>query len=377
MSAAPIREAIVFTDPQGGRAIAGVPLLVRTMLVLQRAGVERCTLVGGVRPPGDGRIRLTMTVVASLVPPDDPALRLVVGPGAVIDEALVRHLQARARPGEVLAVEHEGAQVAVAPGPRVLDPGGHRLPPSAGTLASAHAPPMHVEDVLLRALENPRDGYLDRLVYRHFSRPVTRVLARTRVAPNAVTLVGIGLGALGGLLFALPGGTALLAAVLCLLASGVLDCSDGELARLCFAESRLGHWLDVSGDTIVHVCLLGGIAGRIAAAGQRPEWWVLVALAAGVAGALVVITWSDQSEARRTRVPGWENGLLDNVLSPLSTRDWYVFVVAFTIAGRLEWLVPAAAVGAQVFWVVGLLALVRVLRRVPDLQAPHQVRRAI
>src|SRR5215467_3124939 len=200
---------------------------------------------------------------------------------------------ARARPGEVLAVEHEGAQVAVAPGPRVLDPGGTRLPPSAGTLASAHAPPMHVEDVLLRALENPRDGYLDRLVYRHFSRPVTRVLARTRVSPNAVTLVGIGLGALGGPLFALPGGTALLAAVLCLLASGVLDCSDGELARLRFAESRLGHWLDVSGDTIVHVCLLGGIATRLAATGQRPDWWVLAALAAGVFGAFAVMTWSE------------------------------------------------------------------------------------
>jgi len=157
----------------------------------------------------------------------------------------------------------------------------------------------------------------------------------------------------------------------------VLDCSDGELARLRFAESRLGHWLDVSGDTIVHVWLLGGIVTRITATGQRPDWWVLAALAAGVFGALAVMTWSEQREARRRRVRGWENGLLDNVLSPLSTRDWYVFVVAFTIAGRLEWLVPAAAVGAQVFWVVGLVALVRVLGRVPDLQAPHPGRRAI
>jgi len=377
MSAAPVREAIVFTDPRGGRAIAGVPPLVRTMLVLQRAGVERCTLVGGARPPGDGRIRLAVTAVASLVPPDDPGLRLVVGPGAVIDETLVRDLQARARPGEVLAVEHEGAQVTVAPGPRVLDPARYRHRPSGGTLASAHTPPMQVEHALLRALENPRDGYLDRLIYRHFSRPVTRLLARTCVSPNAVTLVGIGLGALGGLLFAVPGGAALLAAVLCLVASGVLDCSDGELARLCFAESRLGHWLDVSGDTIVHVCFLGGIATRIAATGQRPDGWVLAALAAGVFGAFAVMTWSEQREARRRRVRGWENGLLDNVLSPLSTRDWYVFVVAFAIAGRLEWLVPAAAVGAQVFWVVGLVALVRVLGRVPDPQAPHPGRRAI
>jgi len=371
MNRTPIREAIVFTDPRGVRPIAGVPLLVRTMLVLQRAGLERCTLVGEAGLPDDCRIRLEVTSVPSLIPPDDPALRLVIGPGAVIDETLVRDLQARARPGEVLAVEHDGARVSVAPGRRVLDGDGPRLRLSAGTLASAEAPPARVEHALLRALENPRDGYLDRLLYRRLSRPTTRVLARGPCSPNAVTLVGIGLGALGGVLFGLPGQAALLAALLCLLASGVLDCSDGELARLRFAESRLGHWLDVSGDTVVHLCVLGGIAARIAASGRSPGWAALTGLGAGVLGAFAVMTWSEQSEARRRRVPGWENRLLDGVLSPLSTRDWYVFMVAFALAGQLEWLVPAAAVGAQVFWVAGLVALVRVLGRVPGLHAPQ------
>ena len=371
MNGTPIREAIVFTDPRGVRPIAGVPLLVRTMLVLQRAGLERCTLVGEAGLPDDCRIRLAVTAVPSLVPPDDPALRLVIAPGAVIDETLVRDLQARARPGEMLTVEHDGARVSVAPGPRVLDGDCPRLRLSAGTLACAEAPPARVEHALLRALENPRDGYLDRLLYRRLSRPTTRVLARGPCSPNAVTLVGIGLGALGGILFGLPGQAALLAALLCLLASGVLDCSDGELARLRFAESRLGHWLDVSGDTVVHLCVLGGIAARIAASGRSPGWAALTGLGAGVLGAFAVMTWSEQSEARRRRVPGWENRLLDGVLSPLSTRDWYVFIVAFALAGQLEWLVPAAAVGAQVFWVAGLVALVRVLGRVPGVHAPQ------
>jgi hypothetical protein len=58
----------------------------------------------------------------------------------------------------------------------------------------------------------------------------------------------------------------------------------------------------------------------------------------------------------------WENRALDRVLGPLTTRDWYAFPVAFALAGRLEWLVPAAAVGAQVFWLVTLALLLRVLR---------------
>ena len=54
--------------------------------------------------------------------------------------------------------------------------------------------------------------------------------------------------------------------------------------------------------------------------------------------------------------------MLDGVLGPLTTRDWYVFPVAFALAGRLDWLVPAAAVGAHVFWLVTLVLLARVLR---------------
>jgi hypothetical protein len=93
-----------------------------------------------------------------------------------------------------------------------------------------------------------------------------------------------------------------------------------------------------------------------------PGWPVLGALGLGVAGAFAAITWSEVTESRRRRVARWENRVLDGVLGPLTTRDWYVFPVAFALAGRLGWLVPAAAVGAHVFWIVTLILLVRVLR---------------
>jgi phosphatidylglycerophosphate synthase len=145
--------------------------------------------------------------------------------------------------------------------------------------------------------------------------------------------------------------------------SGVLDCSDGELARLRFAETRLGHWLDIIGDTLVHLAVLGGVAARLARVGTLPGWGLLVVLALGVLGVFAVITWSERTEHRRRRIDAWENRVLDRVLTPLTTRDWYVFVVAFAVAGSLELLVPAAAVGAHVFWLVALVLLVRVLGR--------------
>ena len=193
---APIREAFVVADPQDP-TIAGVPLVVRTIIVLERAGIERVTVVGQM-PPADRRIHVPLAAVPAMDAPTDSALRLVVGPGAVIDGALVRDVQARARPTHLLAVEHRGARVWVAPGPLISLNGGVPAPPRAGVLLPATAPAGVLERALLRGLENAHDGYLDRILYRRLSRPLTRLLLRTSLSPNVVTLVGIAIGIVGG-----------------------------------------------------------------------------------------------------------------------------------------------------------------------------------
>jgi phosphatidylglycerophosphate synthase len=215
----------------------------------------------------------------------------------------------------------------------------------------------------------PRDGYLDRLVFRRLSRRLTDRLLRTPASPNAVTVLGIACGVTGGLAVALPWAFAGALAAALLVASAVLDCADGELARLRHAESRLGHVLDVIGDTAVHVALFSGIALALRHGGGFPQRPTIVALAAGVAGAFVAITWSETTDERRRRVACWENRLLDVVLSPLSTRDWYVFPLAFALAGRLDALIVGAAVGAHVFWAAVVVLVVRVLRRAPAREA--------
>jgi phosphatidylglycerophosphate synthase len=359
---APIRDAII--RPGAGdplRPVAGVPLLVRTILALQRAGIERCTLVAPLRPPADPRIRCALEAVAALEPPADDALRVVVDAGTLIDATCVRALQARAAPGTVLEVEGDGARVRVAPGSLVARDGGPRTAADAGILCGAGGPAALLERRLLRALENPRDGWIDRLLHRRLSRPLTRLVLPTPITPNAVSLLGIALGVAGGLALGVAGAVVL--AVLLLEASAVLDCVDGELARLRFAESRLGHWIDVSGDTLVHAALLGGVALRLARTGSAPAWPVLAVLGLGVLAAFAVVTWCEETETRRRPHGGWENRLLDGVLPPLTTRDWHLFVVVFAVAGRLDLLVPAAAVGAHVFSAGTLLILRRALRR--------------
>jgi len=210
---------------------------------------------------------------------------------------------------------------------------------------------------------NPRDGYLDRLVLRRLSGPLTDRLERTPLTPNAVTLLGLACGIAGGLALSLawPFGAGLGTGLL--LVSGVLDCCDGELARRRHAESRLGHVLDVVSDTLVHLSLFAGIVLALRRNGTIMDPGVLVVLVAGALGAFAAITWSERTEARRHGIACWQNRVLDGVLSPLTTRDWYVFPLAFALAGQLGALLLGAAVGSHVFWIGVVVLVASVLKR--------------
>lgn len=352
---APVRDAVVLaTSEDLASQVAGVPLLVRTVLVLQRAGIERVHVPGTIEVPSDARIRVSIGRDAS-----PPGVHLVVGAGSVVDQTVVRAASAART---AVCWEHDGARIERRSG----EPAPFPTAPPAGVLLPASTPRAVLERSLLRGLENPRDGYLDGLVNRRLSRPLTRLLLRTPLTPNHVTLLGVALGIAGGLLLGAAWTPAVLAGVAALFVSGVLDCSDGEIARIKLTESRLGHLLDIVGDTLVHAALMTGIALQLARTGAWPGATTLVLLAIGIAGAFAAITWSEQTEVRRHRVAGaWENRVLEGVLSPLTTRDWYVFPVAFALAGRLDVLLPAAAWGAQVFWVMVAVLVWRVLRRKP------------
>jgi phosphatidylglycerophosphate synthase len=346
-----IRDAVVLASERDAtHRVGGVPLLVRTALVLQRAGIERI-VVDGAGAPADPRIGVAVT--REPLPPGTP--HVVIGPGAVIDQPLAEAaLGAR---GSV-RVERDGAWLEVRRGEAPIS----SAEPWPGTLATVC---VGIEQTLLRRLENPRDGYLDRVIHRHASRPLTVRLLSTALTPNQVTIVGVVIGIAGGLLVGSPSTAGVLAGVVALLLSGILDCCDGEIARIRFTESRVGHLLDIVGDTLVHAALLAGIARHLAHRGAWPGLPTLGMLAVGVVASFAAITWSEATETRRHRAAGaWENRVLENVLSPLTTRDWYVFPVAFALAGRLDALVVAAAWGAQAFWIVVVTLVARVMRRV-------------
>lgn len=86
-----------------------------------------------------------------------------------------------------------------------------------------------------------------------FTRPVgfgwALFFRKIKVSPNVVTIISIILGTLGGVCFYFPNLYLNIAGILLLVWAGILDCTDGMLARLTGQKSELGRFLDgIAGD---------------------------------------------------------------------------------------------------------------------------------
>jgi hypothetical protein len=120
--------------------------------------------------------------------------------------------------------------------------------------------------VILRLVKDS-EGFMSRHLERKISLAVTRKLVETRITPNAMTLVSLGIGLVGASFFVLPPGPGHVVGSLLFWLHSVLDGCDGELARLKFAESRWGGLLDFWGDNVVHSAVFSAIA-----AGEKSSW---------------------------------------------------------------------------------------------------------
>jgi phosphatidylglycerophosphate synthase len=94
---------------------------------------------------------------------------------------------------------------------------------------------------------------------RRFSIPLSRLLLRLPITANHVTLAGFGFSIAAGLAFSQGGYRPGIAGALLYYISMVFDCSDGEVARARFGDSRFGAWLETVTDYLSYFVILGGL----------------------------------------------------------------------------------------------------------------------
>lgn len=139
-----------------------------------------------------------------------------------------------------------------------------------------------------RRTKKPKDILWNRLVARPLAAVLLVPLARTPVTPNQVTFASLAVFlAAAALLVDLPGWTGLIIAVAVLELSYVLDCVDGQLARLRGTSSPVGAHLDFLMDELKAFLLVAATGARLWRDDGRTRWLVealagLVAVASAI-----------------------------------------------------------------------------------------------
>jgi 1L-myo-inositol 1-phosphate cytidylyltransferase / CDP-L-myo-inositol myo-inositolphosphotransferase len=218
---------------------------------------------------------------------------------------------------------------------------------------------------LLRSLVKDTDGFMARHFDRHISLQISRLLAPTRITPSQITLLSIGIGLWGALLFLSPLRSWQTIGGLLLLLHSIVDGCDGELARLKFQESKFGGVLDFWGDNIVHVAVFGCMAlGWSMAAGTAWPLWLgaaAVVSTLGMAGLVYLrqLRGKNGSGPLFTSVSSATDDRLTGIVDAASRRDFIYLVPIFALLGKSSWILIAAAVGAPIFLVFMVILTLR------------------
>ncbi|MGY0057128.1 DUF5941 domain-containing protein [Streptomyces sp. LZ34] len=269
LAAAPARERVALVDP---RFVGHVHAL---RLALTDPRFPAAAVHGALTAQPEARAALTRALAAYAPGAAAPGRGALAAAGAT------------AAPGaEVLLPAPDGLAVlpdALADALDAEDVAVHRpelgvlvadVPEDAPGRTEALARTRAVDDerVRLRSAVKSRDGFFTTFCISPYSRYIARWCARRGLTPNQVTtaslltaLVAAGCAATG----TRPG---FIAAGLLLIASFVLDCTDGQLARYSLQYSTLGAWLDATFDRAKEYAYYAGLALGAARGGGDDVW---------------------------------------------------------------------------------------------------------
>ncbi|MBN2724069.1 MAG: CDP-alcohol phosphatidyltransferase family protein [Deltaproteobacteria bacterium] len=222
------------------------------------------------------------------------------------------------------------------------------------------------ETLLFHSLRKPQDGIISRLFNRTLSLPVSRILVKTSLTPNQLSVINAGFAIISG--FMLFFGNNLLG--LSFYISGFLgglfmqmcsiyDGCDGEVARVKFQYTHTGDWLDTIIDDITNSIFFAGVAAwSWFSTGQ--ERFIYMGVAAFVGQWIAnysmyyyLIKIAGTGNNQDYKVTTGKSKLFDmflNNIKYLTKRDFHLFAFfVMGIAGRLDigaYIICAFAVGA-------------------------------
>ncbi|MEU9972065.1 DUF5941 domain-containing protein [Streptomyces sp. NPDC051014] len=214
----------------------------------------------------------------------DPRFPLAAIPGAVTAQPAGRQALTSALAREAAA--GGGTDLAVDGLVTALDADVHR--PELGSLVAAvptdpqsrnearqAVAAVDDEAVRLKSAVKSRDGFFTTFFISPYSRYIARWCARRGLTPNQVTTASLLTALIAAGCAATGTRAGFVAAGVLLIASFVLDCTDGQLARYSLQYSTLGAWLDATFDRAKEYAYYAGLALGAARGGGHDDVWAL------------------------------------------------------------------------------------------------------
>jgi phosphatidylglycerophosphate synthase len=320
---------LVFDKPNGAplRRVGGLSLALRLALDAQRAGATSvvCPEASTVLPGALADPRLQIPVVSEV-----PAnVRTVhISASLLVHRDVFRSAAERERE-DVVTLTTGNATVDVPYAFAPVDVLDARV---AG----------RVESALFRSLRKPQDGWTSRHLNRYCSLAISRLLVKTSLTPNQVSVGILAIGLAGAFIATRGTYASLLLGAFLFQAQSVLDGCDGEMSRVTYRGSLLGEWLDTIGDDLTNYGFFAGAAiGLHAATGSK------LYLAAGAVTVLCGVTASaieyryllkigsgDLLKYPASQATSEGSGPLA-AIGPLFKRDTFVFLTLLAAAASL------------------------------------------
>ena len=320
-----------------GVQIAGLSLLDRLIVIAHRAGCSPIYLMAQAAPsvPRARALGIDLTLAPAIPELDEPAL--LINGAVFMETADVQ--QVMEREGQLFSADGTRLPVAMM--------AANAAPVSAGKVALLVTDGASAREAARRlwtSLKSSADGIVDRFLNRPLGRFLSKVLVLAPFSPNQISIVSTLVGIFSGWFFA---GGYFISGALLLQLSAIIDCVDGDLARVLYKESRFGKWLDLIGDQFVHVAVFAGIS--FALAGTDPA-----ALALGISAVLgtiisfAVVVRFMQRKGRR------KSARLERSIDATTNRDFSLLVLFLAMIGKLDLFLWIAGIGVHLFWVIAL-----------------------
>ncbi len=130
----------------------------------------------------------------------------------------------------------------------------------------------------LKSIET--ENKIDRIFYRPIGFRIACMLRGTGITPNMVTIISIFVGAAVGYFFYPDNLIYNICGILLLIAANILDCVDGQLARLTGIKSAVGRILDGLAGDIWFACIYVAFALRLSHE-YHTYWFFALAVVSG------------------------------------------------------------------------------------------------